>query len=430
MGTDLKNLPRAQHGSLLLRLLYGGRDAPMRGRIAPAQRFRSHGFAQMRTDVRTFNWYNGHGKLQALVICHVDDISFTGTAESLTLTENAMRTCRAGGTGKLTPPTPIAFTGLLIESTKDGSITLSQPQYAKDLNEIEMTDYVVKGRILDPAKFRIAVRQGLGALIWLRQTRPDIGFDITKLATDAVAAATGPELGKKIIILYNKIIRFAQLYDRKLTFDDLNLEGTSYHGRLTNFTSRRVVCFADAGFSALAGSHSIEGSVTILGKVINRYGVVRCHGYLIDRRCAKIQMVCKSSLAAEAHASATAADQALWLQVYLAEIFTGSYQISQITPPTEYPLPDPFGVSPTDQEVAAQRRQEITSSHPTDYNCGHCQSTMARSKLIFAAVGKRDKTPKPGLAISRPLLLTDCCSLFSAILRIQPSPLGKCAKLI
>ena len=158
---------------------------------------------------------------------------------------------------------------------------------------------------------------------------------------------------------------------------------------------------------------------------------MRCHGFLIDHRCAKIQRVCKSSLAAEAHASITAADQALWIQVYLNEIVTGHYQIEKITPPTEYPLPGPFGQSPTDQEVTAQCQIDLKEVNPSNYHCHSCQITAARSTIIYAAAERRDQQQgHRALTLSKPLLLTDCCSLYSSILRIQPRSLDKCAKLI
>ena len=432
MGTDLKSLPRSQHGFLLLRPLYGGRDAPMRCWVTLSKRFRSHGFTQLRTDVCTFTKYNGHGQLQALIICHVDDILFTGNEESLRATEDVLRTFRAGETEKLTEKTPIVFTGLLVERLNNGAISLSQSQYASELKKMDPDLYIKQGKVLGQGKFRTALRQGLGALIWLHQTRPDIGFDITKLATDAVEAVTDAELGKKIILLYNKIVRFVQQYDRKILFTDVEPSASTFSDRLQALKQRRIICFTDAGYSPLAGSHSIEGSVTVLGKVVRRDGIVQCHGFLIDHRCAKIQRVCKSSLAAEAHASVTAADQALWMQVYLKEIITGTYNIEQIAPPTEYPLPNPFGLAPTDQEVTAQCRSDLKATMNNHYHCRFCQQSVSRATIMYAAADRRDQIEKTVTApdLFRPLLLTDCCSLFSAILRIQPRSLDKCAKLV
>ena len=430
MGTDLKNLPRSQHGFLLLRPLYGGRDAPMRWWITLSKRFRSHGFTQLRTDVCTYTRYNELGHLTALIICHVGDILFTGTAESLDLTESALRTFRAGETEKLTPKTPIVFTGLLLEKTITGEISLSQTQYAADLKKMDSSLYVSNGKILDSGKLRTALRQGLGALIWLHQTRPDVGFDITKMATDAVEAVTDPVLALKIIALYNKIVRFAQLHQRKIIYSNPDTENCSEPDRYKNLLRRRVVSFTDAGYSSLAGNHSIEGSITVLGKVIKRDGIAHCHGYLLDHRCAKIQRVCKSSLAAEAQAAVTAADQALWIQTYLTEIVTGTYSMEKLAPPSEYPLPDPFGQSPTDQEVDELVRQDVGTANYRQYHCHHCQVGVDATALIYAAKQERERrTLEPTTSLFKPLLLTDCCSLFSAILRIQPRSLDKCAKI-
>ena len=54
------------------------------------------------------------------------------------------------------------------------------------------------------------MRQALGALIWMRQTRPDVGFNITKIATDAVPDCTNGDLAWKLISLYNKTIRYVK----------------------------------------------------------------------------------------------------------------------------------------------------------------------------------------------------------------------------
>ena len=111
---------------------------------------------------------------------------------------------------------------------------------------------------------------------------------------------------------------------------DIESKETNADQLLQHFMSRGLLRLTDAGYSSLAGSLSIEGSPTVLGKAVSRDGTVHCHGYLVDRRCAKIRRVCKSSLAFDAHASVAAADQALWLQVYLAEMVTGVYHVEKI----------------------------------------------------------------------------------------------------
>ena len=326
----------------------------------------------------------------------------------------------------------IIFDGLLTEKRNDGAITLSQTQYTGELKKIQPADFAMNNQIEDDGKLRTALRQVLGPLIWLHQTCPDFGYDITRIATEAVAACTDPTLALQFIALYNRAVRFAQTYAREIAYSPPPGTLSATSARLRRLENRRLIIFTDAGFGPLAGSQSVEGSVTILGQVLSRDGSIECRGYLIDRRCAEIQRVCKSSMADEAHAAVTAAGQALWFQVLLTEIATCHYNIESIAPPTSYPMPDPFGPSPTDAEVNSQCASPPNTAAIPQVTCRSCKTNMHRSKLISAAQAaqKNGKTGHIKPCLFRPLLLTDCCSLYSAILRIKPKSLGKCAKLI
>ena len=57
---------------------------------------------------------------------------------------------------------------------RDQSISLSQPQYESELKPLNVSDYSAHN-VADANKLRTALRQSMGALIWLHQTRPDIG---------------------------------------------------------------------------------------------------------------------------------------------------------------------------------------------------------------------------------------------------------------
>ena len=63
IATDPEPHPRNRHGFLLLRPLYGGRDAPMRWWITLSKRLRSHGFTQLQSDVCMFAKYDIRGIL-------------------------------------------------------------------------------------------------------------------------------------------------------------------------------------------------------------------------------------------------------------------------------------------------------------------------------------------------------------------------------
>ena len=101
--------------------------------------------------------------------------------------------------------------------------------------------------------------------------------------------------------------------------------------------NRKLNAFADAGFGTLAQNRIAEYRVITLGDVIERDGVVKCHGLMIGRRCEEIRRVCRSALAAEARAAATAVDAALRFQVLLTEAATHHFDYIRLTPPTEFP---------------------------------------------------------------------------------------------
>ena len=90
---------------------------------------------------------------------------------------------------------------MLLETLDTGAITLSQTQYAADLKKIVTEDHLELNKIKCQKALRTPLRQALGSLIWLHQPRPAIGFDITKLATGAVAACTDPTLERAAINL-------------------------------------------------------------------------------------------------------------------------------------------------------------------------------------------------------------------------------------
>lgn len=77
------------------------------------------------------------------------------------------------------------------------------------------------------------------------------------------------------------------------------------------FLNWKLFVFADDGFVALVQNSSVGPHVIILGYVIDRGGIPKCPGLAMVHRFGKIHRVCRSTLAAEAHAAVTAVDAAL-----------------------------------------------------------------------------------------------------------------------
>ena len=197
--------------------LYGGRDAPMRWFIALSERLRQHGFKQLKTDVCMFHKFDSQGDLMGMLIAHVGDLLFCGTDRFRKEAISAIQTFRTGEIETLTQESPIIFTGLLIELTHNGRILLPQQQYVDEMQLMSIDTYIDSGGVTHPALLKSTFKQGIGYLIWLHQTRPDIGFAITQIATSVVEACESPTKAKALANLYNKIIKFAKNHQRKST---------------------------------------------------------------------------------------------------------------------------------------------------------------------------------------------------------------------
>ena len=204
----------------------------------------------------------------------------------------------------------------------------------------------------------------------------------------------------------------------------------------------RIISFTDAGFASLEGDCSIESNVVIFGKILFRDGVIHCHGYLLDHRCAKIQRVCRSSLSAECHAAVTAGDYSLWYQILLNELFTHRLLIRQLCPPTNYPMLDPFSKSPSDATLKAEKlylSKMEAQWDPTYHLEGESKLWNTRkceSCQVCFPICTQEGKYQPGSSLTlesplfKPLLLTDCCSLFSSILKMQPNANERCSRII
>ena len=90
------------------------------------------------------------------------------------------------------------------------------------------------------------MRQVLGALIWLHRTRPDIGFDITKIATDSAAACEDVDISLETLMIYNRTARFVKDYGRKLVYSSHGRSGDSFVRRWRRFQTMRLIVFNDA----------------------------------------------------------------------------------------------------------------------------------------------------------------------------------------
>ena len=158
-------------------------------------------------------------------------------------------------------------------------------------------------------------------------------------------------------------------------------------------------------------------------------------------RCAEIHRVCRPELSADAHAAVTSVNSALWAQILLTEIFTGKYDYTILNPPTEFAIVDPATSIDRRRIKKRGRQHSMTDCMPCQLwfipiiLCLHKLQHSAISIVIIAIsaplisywMGEIKKSEsfaevvienKPAIFL-HPLVLTDCCSLYRALLRLH-----------
>ena len=115
----------------------------------------------------------------------------------------SIQTFRAGDVGALSKDAPKTSNGLLTEQSTRETILLSKQMY-DDEDESGIAE--------------IHFQTGhVGALIWLRQTRQDIGPAITQIDTEIPDACESPGKAKRPPDMYRKIVRFAKTHRRGIS---------------------------------------------------------------------------------------------------------------------------------------------------------------------------------------------------------------------
>ena len=87
-----------------------------------------------------------------------------------------------------------------------------------DFAVIDSGEYLRDVEIIYPIHLRAEFRKELGSLIWRHQSRPDVGYNIPKIATDATPSCTDRDKAHKTISLYNKTERFLKSPTRKIFY--------------------------------------------------------------------------------------------------------------------------------------------------------------------------------------------------------------------
>ena len=176
---------------------------------------------------------------------------------------------------------PVTFLGLQLLKHPDGGFGIHQNEFIKQMNEVPIDPIInVKNFSAHEEKRKTIFRQALGALIWIGQTRYDLAYSTTKIATSYVAAIKTPEETSSLLKMVNSTIKRAK---EKLVIlwylpfcSKTNVHEMVHSGKLTIFA------FSDAGFATLRNSCSVQSCIIILGVPIQRDGLLKCRGHHLD----------------------------------------------------------------------------------------------------------------------------------------------------
>ena len=294
-------------GPLTMRMLksaYGLADAPLLWWKEADKRLTKNFWRRHPLDRCFYGFYSKDGSLCGCLVLHVDDLLVAGLENHQEFAK-AIKDLRSafnfGKWKKLVEGHPLMYCGGQLSLTKDG-IHLSYEDYIKRVMPVTLPrDRDLRQRL--NAKEVSKARGLIGALQWpAGQGFPGLSASISILAAD-IEKADG-----HLIQDLNKSLKFAkQNSEFKLTY-----------GKIADDLSEScMVAFSDAAF-AVRSDHSSQGGYLLVltnKKVLD--GQATAYSVL-GWRSHKLQRVCRSSLAAESQASASAVDDLMMTKTMLS----------------------------------------------------------------------------------------------------------------
>ena len=353
----------------LLKGAYGRVDAPYLWFMELKKGLESLGFQQAPFDPCAFVLEH-QGITQGIIGVHVDDGLCCGNSLFHEKLKELEKKFPFGSQKQL----DFVFTGLHIAQQADGTITVDQSQYVKDIHPISLE----KGRRHRPDD---AVteneRQGLRALIGSLQyaainSRPDLSHRLGLLQSAINRASVAHVLEANKVLHEAKQHAHVALRIQPIPISDV-----------------RFVAFSDASFASEKNPDSYQGMIIMAAhKDIANNKTTRVNP--IAWQSKKIQRVAVSTLSAEAMALATTTDLLTWIRLYWAWLIDPLIDWRN-TDKTLLKLPAAFSAIP----------EHALQEHP-------CPPPKVDPRSFDS-----DKTEKDTIA-------TDCKSLFDLVSRTAP----------
>ena len=350
------------------------------------------GYRQLRNDVCVFGKYrdlvgdewniipNAPRILISIVVAHVDDLIFCGSAEEWVCFQKIISCFKHGESPQLTEDNVITFCGIDIALCKGRIATLSQIAYAQGLVPLGRSDLILQNTMLKTQdQIRTICKQFLGSLLWLLQTRYDLSFWSSLLSSLMVDSTVSVDALSEFIKLSKKICKL-DVIPLKLFFHPL------FHDVRQGYPLQ-LISFVDASYGNLSNAASMESAFITFAHPLTRDGSVRCIGHVSHYYAHRIHRICRSSISPEVIAIANLVDYVLWVKSLLIEVYGGICTRESLDESCTLPLMNPFLPGLPGEELKRELSEldtnlEKDSSHfrflhtPSDRHCSKRIATI------------------------------------------------------
>ena len=128
------------------------------------------------------------------------------------------------------------------------NLKLPQRRNASSLKSIGAAQYVQQNKILAPAKLRTVSGQAIRAIIWIQQTRPNIGFGVGEIATGDVESCQDVAKANRNYGAVQQSGTACAKLRQKIEYLGRDSSPDTLQRRLAYLGKFRLIAFTEAGF--------------------------------------------------------------------------------------------------------------------------------------------------------------------------------------
>lgn len=250
-----------------------------------------------KVDPAVFYWLDENKTVTGVLACHVDDFIWGGTQMfSMTVIPYLKSKFNVGREAQ----DSFSYVGVDFV-TLEKKVQIHQETYIQQLQPIPLAPAraVEPGSPLTEAE-RDQLRSKIGQLLWVaRQTRPDVMFDASKLASDLKQATV------QTINEANRVVCKLKAKSVELNFQHLGED-----------SNLKIVTFTDASFANLADGGTQGGHLIVLMGDNGQFSP-------ISWQSKRIKRIVRSTLAGETLAMSEGIDNAIFLSILFSELNAG-----------------------------------------------------------------------------------------------------------